>query len=391
MNNQTIRTLDKINVGERYKLPDTVAYCKSCVISNQRPRIVFDEDGICNACRFWERKHQIIDWYKREDELEALCQRYRRGDGSHDVLVPSSGGKDSGFVAHQLKYKYGMNPLTVTWAPHIYTDIGWKNFQALIHSGLDNVLATPNGDVHRRLTRLSFEEMGEPFQPFIYGQIWFPVQVAVDRGIGLIMDGENGEIEYGGDPSSEKPGFSVDDALRYWLSDMPLEHWHDFGFSKADLYLYSPPAEERVRQNPVERHFYSYYKKWMPQDHYYYVREHCGFEPNPDGRSEGTYSKYASLDDKIDGFHYYLMLLKFGIARATSDASHEIREGLIERDEAVKLVRRYDTEFPKKYFQDFLEYCQIDEAHFWRVCERWRNLNLWESVDGEWRLKQQVR
>lgn len=382
--------VEKIDVARRYKLPEKVEYCRRCVISNQRPRIVFDSEGVCNACRFWERKHKIIDWDERERELVDLCNRYRRNDGRHDVVVPSSGGKDSGYVAHLLKYKYGMNPLTVTWAPHIYTDIGWRNFQALIHSGLDNVLGTPNGQVHRRLTRLSFEELGEPFQPFIYGQIWFPVRIAAREGIGLIMDGENGEVEYGGDPESEKPGFDVEDAIQYWLSDMPLEHWHDRGFTTADLDLYAPPAASELENNPVERHFFSYYRKWMPQEHYYYVREHCGFQPNPDGRSEGTYSKYASLDDRIDGFHYYLMLMKFGIARATSDAAHEIREGLIEREEAVQLVRRYDTEFPKKYFKDFLEYCEISEEHFWEVCEAWRNHNLWEQSDNGWTLRQQV-
>ena len=62
----------------------------------------------------------------RENELKKLCDNYRKSDGSYDCIVPGSGGKDSSFTAHILKYKYGMNPLTVTWAPHKYTDIGWK-------------------------------------------------------------------------------------------------------------------------------------------------------------------------------------------------------------------------------------------------------------------------
>ena len=382
--------MKKIDVGTRYALPKDIKYCKRCVISNQRPRIVFNDEGICNACLYWERKNNEIDWTVRELELRRLCDKYRRSDGSHDIVVPSSGGKDSGYVVHVLKHEYGMNPLTVTWAPHIYTDIGWKNFQALIHAGFDNILATPNGQVHRAMTRMSLEEMGEPFQPFIYGQIWFPVQVAARYGIELIMDGENGEIEYGGDPSAERPGFSVEDATRFWLSDRPLDYWLEKGFTKADLYQYMPPSEEELAKVNVQRHFFSYYRKWMPQDHYYYVAEHCGFEPNPDARSEGTYSKYASLDDRTDGFHFYLMLMKFGLGRATSDAAREIREGVIERDEAVALVKRYDTEFPKKYFQEFLDYCEITEEHFWEICDTWRNENLWERSNGDWRLKQQV-
>jgi N-acetyl sugar amidotransferase len=382
---------DKIDVNEIYNLNEKVEFCTKCVISNQRPRIVFDEQGVCNACRYWERKSQIIDWNIREKEFEDLCDRFRRKDGRYDVVVPSSGGKDSAFVAHQLKYKYKMNPLTVTWAPNIYTDIGWRNFQALIHAGLDNVLGTPNGIIHRKLTKLCTVEMGEPFQPFIYGQGGFPMQIAVGYNIPLIMDGENGEAEYGGDPSSEsKIGFNYQDADDYWLSGKAPNYWLDHGFLPSDLNAYMPPSQERILEAKVERHFFSYYKNWKPQEHYYYAVKNTGFQANPEGRSEGTYSKYASLDDKIDSFHYYFMLLKFGICRATSDAAHEIREGLISREEGVKLVRRYDTEFPEKNFKVFLDYCDFTEEEFWAICERWRNLNLWQKKKGKWVLKYQV-
>ena len=106
--------------------------------------------------------------------MTTLCDRYRRNDGHYDCLVPGSGGKDSFYAAHKLKYEFGMNPLTVTWAPHIYTDWGWQNFQAWIHAGFDNYLFTPNGRVHRLLTRLAMEKLFHPFQPFIMGQMYFP-------------------------------------------------------------------------------------------------------------------------------------------------------------------------------------------------------------------------
>ena len=91
--------------------------------------------------------------------------------------MPCSGGKDASHLAHKLKFEYGMNPLTVTWAPHLYTDIGWQNIHNLSRLGdLANELATPPGGIHRRLTKLSFEILGDPFQPFIYGQTNYPLQ-----------------------------------------------------------------------------------------------------------------------------------------------------------------------------------------------------------------------
>ena len=382
--------INKQNVGEKYNLPSEVKFCKKCVISNQRPRIVFDEHGVCNACNYAASKQGTIDWDLREKELIDLLAQYRRNDGRFDVIVPSSGGKDSVFVAHQLKYKYNMNPLTVTWAPHAYTDIGWQNFQAQIHAGLPNVLGTPDGIIHRRLTRDSFVAMGEPFQPFIYGQVSFPLQMALAYDIPLIMDGENGELEYGGDDSSNQKGFTLEDEIKYWFSDFPIDYWLERGYSRRDLNYYFPPDIERVIEAKINRQFFSYYHNWIPQENYYYASENTGFKANPDGRSEGTYSKYASLDDKVDGFHFYLMYMKFGIARATSDAAHEVREGHLTRAEAVALVRKFDGEFPAKYYQEFLKYCDISEDFFWQVCDSWRADHLWEKKSGEWKLKYRV-
>src|SRR3990167_7119275 len=141
-----------------------IEYCKLCTISNQRPRITF-HDGVCSACLYAEYKKRI-NWNERERELIELCNQYRKSNGEYDVIVPSSGGKDSGFIAHQLKYVYGMNPLTVTWASLIDTDIGRQNLDAFIAAGFDNLLMKPNGKIMRKLTALTTKYMAEPFQPF---------------------------------------------------------------------------------------------------------------------------------------------------------------------------------------------------------------------------------
>ena len=89
--------------------------------NDKKETIYFDDEGICSACRYNEIKNKSINWEKREVMLKKLLDQHRGKYGGYDVIVPSSGGKDSSFTAHILKYKYGMNPLTVTWAPHLYT------------------------------------------------------------------------------------------------------------------------------------------------------------------------------------------------------------------------------------------------------------------------------
>ena len=73
--------IEKKDVLKMYNLPKEVLFCKNCTISNQRPRITFDKNGICSACNFSELKKNNFDWKKRENELQKLCNKFRKKKG----------------------------------------------------------------------------------------------------------------------------------------------------------------------------------------------------------------------------------------------------------------------------------------------------------------------
>jgi N-acetyl sugar amidotransferase len=266
--------------------------------------IHIDDENICDACRVAEKK-SLIDWDARDAELRELCDKHRSSDGSYDCLVPGSGGKDSFVAAHMLKYKYGMHPLTVTWAPHVYTEWGWRNFQRWIHAGFDNYLCTPNGRVHRLLTRLAVENLFHPFQAFILGQKSLAPKMAVLHQIPLVFYGEN-EAEYGnpiGDADSAKRSwkyFSAPEKSSIHLGGTSIKDLTtDFGLEDVDLDPYLPANPAGLEKLGIEVHYLGYYVKWHPQSCYYYSVEHGGFEASPE-RTPGTYSKYNSIDDRIE-------------------------------------------------------------------------------------------
>ena len=364
---------------------------------------MFDDEGVCSACRFAQEKNHVVDWAERERELRELCDRYRRLDGRFDIIVPGSGGKDSAAVAHKLKHQYGMHPLTVTWSPFIFTDIGWHNYQRFLRSGFGNVLGSPNMLLHRKLAKAALIAIGDPFVPFVYGQMAYGFHVALRFDIPLLFYGENGDAEYGGSTRYARravmptedwaelyfKGVTVDDLVEWALQHGVLT---PRDYSEADLTFYRPPSLDELQARDVQMRWFSYYQKWIPQENYYYSVEHTGFQANPDGRSEGTYSKYASLDDKLDGLHYYFSFIKFGIGRATSDAAHEVRDGHLTRDEAVALVKRFDGEVPRKHLREALEYLDMTEDELWGVVDwyRARAPHLWERSGKEWRLNHQV-
>ena len=379
-----------------------VVFCKNCVVSNQRPRTKFNEQGICSACQWAYEKDNVVDWERREHELEALLNRYRSTNGSYDVVVPGSGGKDSAFVAHQLKYRYNMHPLCCMWAPFRFTDIGWQNLENFVSSGFANILGQPNGKVHRKLARLAFDLKGDAWEPFAYGQKAWAFHIAQRFGIKLIFYGENGELEYGGSEKyknlpKEGPeeweeyyykGAGVDQTVQYGIDEKLVDADE---LKPEDLEWYKPPHPDVIQKSGIEMHWYSYYHKWVPEENFYYAVTHTGFETNDFGRSEGTYTKYASLDDRHDGFHWFLSYMKFGMGRASRDAQQDIRRHHITREEGVRLVRRYDGEFPKRFYKEFLDYLGIDEAQFWAVCDKYRSLsNVWKKIDGKWVMQYPV-
>lgn len=383
-----------VDISEKYNLPNRVKFCRTCTISNQRPRISFDESGGCSACQFQEQKKNSVDWGQRDHELGSLLDAHRRDDGEFDCIVPCSGGKDGSFVAHQLKYEYGMNPLCVTWSPLVPTDHGQRNLRRFIESGFSHSLFTPDPQVSARLSWWALKELGDPFQPFIYGQTNFPLQVSVEKKVPLIFYGENGEVEYGGDgKNASRPTRKISDHEKHYFSGLGPEYWSERGFSEQELVPYRAPEFEKIRAVGTEIHFFGYYKEWNPQGNFYYASEHTGFLPNPE-RSEGTYSKYASLDDKVDGFHFYLAYLKFGIGRATSDSAHEIRDGIIDRDEGIALVKKYDGEFPEKFKQECLDFWGVTESELYELLQNWTNKKIFkigreeiELVNPIWALE----
>lgn len=415
------------NPEAKYGLPEEVVFCKRCVISNQRPNsaveythtkdskkktINFDDEGICDACRFAEKKQGTIDWDERERQLRDLLDRHRSKDGSYDCIVPGSGGKDSFFASHILRNKYGMHPLTVTWAPHVYTDWGWRNFQRWIHAGHDNYLMTPNGRAHRLLTRLAVDNLFHPFQAFMFGQKSLAPKMALLFNIPLVIYGEN-EAEYGnpiGDTESAKRDwayFTADDQSKVSLGGVSVPDLKKhFGLETHDLAPYLPANPSEIEEKKTEVHYLGYYLKWHPQACYYYSVEHGGFEASPE-RTPGTYSKYNSIDDRIDDFHYYTTGTKFGIGRASYDAAQEIRSGDILRDEGVALVKRYDHEFPERFADEIFKYLSIpahefpeaskmfeqpimDREYFRKLTDNFRSPHLWKWEDEQWRLRHAV-
>jgi len=275
----------------------------------------------------------------------------------------------------------------------MYSDVGWRNLQDWITvGGFDNLLFTANGQVMRKLTHEAFMNLCFPFQPFKFGIKFWAAKMAMKFGIKLVMYGEP-YVEYGSTPLEDAQvpalglNYFVNDAKDVYLGGMHVDQLKEkYAFSDNDLLPFMPIRSEDIVGHDVSVEYLGWYHKWDPQEAYYYAVENCGFEAD-DERTEGTYGKYSSIDDRIDGLHYFTHYAKFGIGRCAFDASHEIRNGHISREEALALYTKYEGELPKRYFKQCLEYIDVTEEQFWEVINNARSEHLWHKVNGEWKLR----
>jgi N-acetyl sugar amidotransferase len=394
-----------------YGLEETVIHCRQCLMTNQKPHSVNETknkagsgkhgmhihgDGLCDACHYSRQKEHAIDWAGREQRLLRMLGKFRRDDGRYDCVVSGSGGKDSVMVAHVLKFRYGMHPLTVTYSPMLYTDVGWRNLQSWINvGGFDNALFSPNGRALRIFAREAFMNLYHPMQPFKFGIKSFAAKMALQFGIDLVMYGESYQ-EYGSgaldkaDAPTYDASLFVNDSPDVYIGGLHIDVLKEkHRLQQNDFLPYMPLRSWDLKDRQITIEHLGWYLRWDPQEAYYYAVDNCGFEPDTQ-RTDGTYGKYASIDDKLEWLHYYTHYIKFGIGRTRFDASQEIRNGHITREEGIALAMKYEGEFPARYFKDCIDFMGITEDEFWQRTDQARSPHLWRLEGGKWSLWQEL-
>lgn len=352
-----------------------------------RPRIEFDARGRCNAC-VWSEEKKTLDWSVRQKELVDLLDTYRSGEGAFDCIVPVSGGKDGSYISYNLKYKHGMNPLTVTVRPALALDIGDQNLYNFIHSGYDHIHVTPNPKLMQILNKVGFIEKGFPYYGWLIAIKSAVISVAANYKIPLIFYAEDGEIEYGGSTENKDNALHDVEYMKRILFEggyslVMDKVLHDYEVNERDLAFWRFPDDETIKNLGLVFTHWSYFENWDPYRNYVVAKEHCGLIEKDEG-SSGTFTNFAQNDQALYALHVYLMYLKFGFGRATQDAGIEIRRGAMDRDQAVNLVRLYDGQYPEEYMELYLDYYQMTQAEFDSVIDRWANRKLFEKVNGKW-------
>lgn len=357
-----------------------IAYCRRCVMPETKPDLLIDDDGICNACRSYERRGEV-DWTKRKEELIRIVDRYRARDGrSYDCLIPVSGGKDSHFQTIRM-LELGVNPLCVTAITDKLSPIGRRNIENLKALGVDYIEVSTNPTVRRRINRLALRQVGDISWAEHVTIFTIPVRLAVTLQIRLIVWGENSQNEYGGPASAAANNVLT----RRWLEEfgglLGLRVSDLIGQEEIEakhLIQYTYPSDAELERVGVTGLFLGHYLPWDGYQNAMLAQAY-GFETYHK-TVEGSLVNYENLDNCQTGIHDYFKFLKYGFGRATDLACLHIRRGRLSRRDGIELVRRHDGRFPSEYLgcslEEILDDIEMTMEEFVGICDRFTNRKL---------------
>jgi len=359
-------------------------YCKKCVQPNTRPGIFLNKEGVCSACIGHEEKKSKIDWLKRKNELVEILEKYKRKN-YYDCIVPVSGGKDSTYQIYTMKNTFDMNPLGVTYRYNDQTEIGKENLDNLRMLGFDHLQFTPNPNVERKFVKKTLIQDGDPNIVSHLGCFAFPLKIAIELNIPLIIWGENPELEYGGKAADRNNPFLDNEWLKKHgcLNGKTAEDWIDDDLTLKEIAMYRFPEDEELRKAKVTSIFLGYYVKWDPVDNFN-ISSKLGFKKHPDGPRLGLYD-FADLDSTDIIIHHYIKLLKYGMSRLNDNISTEIRNARMTREEGIKILMSKPERFPEEEVNIMCQNLSLTREEFWKILEKFRNPDIWKkNENGQW-------
>jgi N-acetyl sugar amidotransferase len=365
-----------------------IKYCRHCVYPETKPDLSLDKNQICDACRFIDVK-DTTDWELRKKQLIEILEKFKNKDGSnYDCIIPVSGGKDSTFQAYIIKKEFGLNPLCVSYHLPEFTDLGRQNLENLKNLGVDCLEFTPNPEICRKMQKTALIEFGDAQWPEHFGIFTVPVQVAVKYNVPLIIWGENPQSDYGGPLKDmenqyldrkwcENYGTRVGGKSQSFIGpEIMLKH----GIERKFLNPYIYPSDEEINNVGVTGIFLGQFIRWNIQEQLKKVQE-LGFKVH-DGPTEGTFTNYENLDNKIQGIHDYFKWIKFGYGRCSDSASVQIRLKQINREEGLKLVKQHEGKLPEKFLNEFLKQWNMSRDEFLCIVDKFTNKELFKQDDN---------
>ena len=358
--------------------------CVKCIQPNTRPGIFFSQESICGAC-LWEEEKNKIDWDKRKKELEQIVKNAKSKKADYDCVIGVSGGKDSTKQAITARDNLGLRCLLVNYQPDNITDIGAENIENLKQNGFDVLSIRPNPKIMQKLVKYDFFNYLNPVKATEFSLYSSAYIIAEKFNIPLVIQGENPGLTAG----TSLTGVGKDsDALKAYqlqtLSKGCNEYQQINGILEKDLFLFHYDVKKLISQNTKGVWLQYFLKEWSYRGNAEFSAKY-GFKGREDFKPEdiGTYIGFGALDSDLVHVNQMFKFIKLGFGFCMDHVCYDIRDGNLNRKEAIELVLKYDGKCSEKYIEEFCNYVKITREEFSSTIEKFRG-SIWHKKENKW-------
>ena len=359
-----------------------VRICAKCIQPNTRPGIYFSQESICGAC-LWEEEKNKINWNERIKELKGIVEIAKNKKADYDCVIGVSGGKDSTKQAITAREDLGLKCLLVNYQPENITDIGVENMENLKQNGFDVLSIRPNPKIMQKLVKYDFFNYLNPVKATEFSLYSSAYIIAEKFNIPLVIQGENPGLTVG----TSLTGVGKDsDALKAYQLQTLSKGFNEYleidGISEKDLFLFHYDVKKLIAQNTKGIWLQYFLKEWTYRGNAEFSSKY-GFKGRENFKPEdiGTYIGFGSLDSDLVHVNQMLKFIKFGFGFCMDHVCYDIRDGNLNRKEAIELVLKYDGKCADHYINDFCNYIEISQDVFWKTVEKFRG-DIWNKDNG---------
>ncbi len=343
--------------------------CTKCVMPETWAGITFDEKGVCSMCNEFE-KFQKSNWKEREEILRKTLAKYKEiaknNNNKYDCVIGFSGGKDSTYTLWAAVKKYGMKPLVVTFDHGfpLSADAEYNLQEIPKKLDCDHLRFTLGNGLRNALCKKGSEMNGDFCWHCHNGVGAFPARISKLFGVPLQIWGEPSALyqTQGAYKTEDLEEQDEEHFKKTFQVGITPEHIRPENYELKDLMPMSWPEGEFQ----LKAIYLGNYEPWNQRENVEIITKELGWKHIP---IEGTYVDWDKSDCAFEPVRDWQKFIKRGFGRTTFQASKDVREGLMTREEALKLVEKYDGKRPNA-LDNFLKEINMTEEKFNEISKK---------------------
>lgn len=316
--------------------------CTKCLYDTNHPFGLSVNNDSCSGCDTHKEKYSI-NWDNKKNELEDIVKDAKKKSKVYDCVVPVVGDAEDYYVLKQV-LKLGLKPLVISVNDYFKNDIGWHNLHQLItYFDIDSLIFNPDLRVYKDLVRTSLRKFDHILLPFLTLHTSFPIHIAKERKIPLIIWGQHQAVEQVGKFSHyDKIQMSSWNRKEHDLFNVDIDTLIGNGaqVQERDLNYYKYPNIFQLEKSGIKGIYLSNYMKWDPLKQNHSILD-CGFKPE---RNQGSFDIYERAGSSVYyQFHDLLKFKRVGYRKIRDHLVREIRHGRVLKEEAILLENEYSN------------------------------------------------